>query len=64
MRTAMQELILSLENQGYQFSIALIEKYVELEKNQILDAWHDGNWNTSGLDDKIAMNKYYEENYE
>jgi hypothetical protein len=39
MKTAMHLLIEELEKDGYQFNHEVIEKHIELEKQQIIDAY-------------------------
>lgn len=42
MKTAMEQLIYELELDGYQFDNNVLEKYVEKEKKQIIDAYTAG----------------------
>ena len=42
MKTAMEQLIYELEVDGYQFDNNILEKYVEKEKQQIIEAYSAG----------------------
>jgi len=66
MKTPMQELINELESFGIPIlkdEYELIDKYMEKEKQMIIDAWNDGFSMLSDLKDNQSAEQYYNETF-